>query len=151
MKEALGNLWDFHNLGYPVCVTTNNTLTRKKEIIMGGGCALEAKERFPKLPKELAIALTANYKLEEPVNLPMYFNQYNLITFPTKYNVRDKSDIELIAESCKALMEIIKANGFGKVYLPRPGVGLGGLNWEHVVKPVISNILGDEVIVITNE
>lgn len=150
MKQTNGNIWDMHEQGFTVCVTTNNTLTRNKEIVMGGGCALEAKERFPRLPKELARILTEDFTLPYTTNRPVYFKEYNIITFPTKNAVYNKSNLSLIAQSCVGLMDIIKQNELSNVYLPRPGVGLGGLDWNKV-KNTISTLLSDEVIVITNE
>ena len=41
MKEIKGNLWDFHDQGYFVCITTNGEINSKTppELIMGKGIA----------------------------------------------------------------------------------------------------------------
>lgn len=148
MIEIKGNMWDYHDKGIPVCVLTNATMTKKGEIVMGKGCALEAKQRFPNLPKELADRLTANGKLSK-INVLMWFKEYNLFTFPTVHNWFDKkADLKLIGKSARDLDGMMDLLGLEKVVLPRPGCGLGNLTWEEV-KPVLENWLDDRVLVIS--
>lgn len=52
MIEVKGNLWDI-----PADwrgITTNGTINKAGEIVMGKGCALEAKRRYPGLPRAIA-------------------------------------------------------------------------------------------------
>ena len=51
MIEVLGNIWDYYENGFPICITTNGNVSGIGYNVMGKGIALEAKKRFPKLPK----------------------------------------------------------------------------------------------------
>ena len=51
MKEITGDMWDYHNSGYWVCVLTNGIVNLDGNLVKGGGSALEAAQRFPTLPK----------------------------------------------------------------------------------------------------
>lgn len=66
---------------------------------------------------------------------------FHLISFPTKHNWRNNSDIGLIKESCINLLRICDARGILKCYLPAIGCGCGGLDFQRQVLPVVSEIL----------
>jgi hypothetical protein len=70
----------------------------------------------------------------------------HIVAFPTKHHWKNPSDLELIKKSAKELMDLINKNGWTKVYLPRPGTGLGNLEWD-VVKAELEKILDDRVII----
>ena len=142
MKEAIGNLWKA-NPKFIRCITTNGDIKKNGELVMGRGIALEAKQKYPALPKLIAEHVKNNG------NTVHYFDQYNIISFPTKIHWRDQSDITLIKHSCYQLNTLL--NHLNKqAILPRPGCANGGLDWEKEVKPIISTILTDKVWVITN-
>lgn len=50
MQLVKGNVFEQLDLDY-VCITTNSILNKNGELVMGAGVALEAKQRFPELPK----------------------------------------------------------------------------------------------------
>lgn len=145
MKELVGDLWDFHDKGQLVCITTNYSLNNLGHLVMGGGCALEAVSRFPELPSKLG----RMYKDSD--NIPIALFDERIITFPTKYEVWKDSPLPLIRRSAKYLVELMKL--YDKpIYIPRPGCGLGGLDWLSQVKPVLEDILvEDKYVIITNE
>lgn len=142
MREQRGNMWTLHDNGSIVCVTTNGIIKSGGVAVMGRGVALSAAQRFPTLPKVLAACLT------KYGNRVFYFGKINLITFPTKNDWRDKSDIELIKTSCTQLMEIINKYELKEVFLPRPGCANGGLNWADV-KAHVAPLLDDRVVIIS--
>ena len=143
MKEAIGNLWKAKP-SFIKCITTNGDVKKNGELVMGRGIALQAKQRYPELPKLIGNCVKNNG------NKVHYFKEYNIISFPTKIHWREKSNINLIVHSCYELNTLL--DGLNKqVVLPRPGCGNGGLDWKTKVKPVISMILIDKVWVITNE
>lgn len=139
MREATGNLWT-----YPAdfrVITTNGFVKRNGECVMGRGCAKEAKEKWPNLPKQLGDAI------RQTGNGLNYFREYNLITFPVKHNWWEKADPELIKESVVDL-NYLDQYSVDKVYvMPRPGCGNGGLRWEDI-RPLLV-CLSDNVVVIT--
>jgi hypothetical protein len=145
MLEVKGNLWDYHN-PYPVVITTNGNV-KLSGAVMGKGIAFEAKNRFPGLPKMLA------QHIKMSGNVVKYFPEFNLFTFPTKNNWWEKSDLELITESCDRLLYMMNFLGnrdtwtFEKVYMVRPGCNNGQLSWE-IVKPVLEHYFDDRFIIV---
>ena len=149
LNEIRGNVWDLANKNSMICILTNNTVTstyQKDNQIsrvfnpMYGGIALEALLRNTGLDVHHALCIGSNE----------YFlgfdskSKCGLIRFPTKYNIGDnKSSLELIEQSLQTLVQI--ANNFKskKIYLPRPGCGIGGLDWETEVKPLCEKYLED--------
>ncbi len=52
MIEQQINLWDADADNVLLCITTNGYVKNNGECVMGRGCALEAKTRWPDLPEE---------------------------------------------------------------------------------------------------
>lgn len=140
MIESFGNLWSFNETK---CVTTNGVLNKNGELVMGAGVALQASARFPELPKILG-GFVSKYG-----NRVFFVRQFNLISFPTKYGWKDKSDIELIKKSSVECVELANKFNLKKVIMPQPGCGNGHLIWNEV-KRNIENILDDRFVVVSN-
>lgn len=146
MIEVTGNLWM-----YPAdvrVITTNGTIKKNGECVMGRGCAAEAKQMFPWLPKMLGDDIKARG------NRPHHFKpsdyREDIWTFPVKHNWMEKADLELIRASAQYLANIFSHPEESEtiVVLPRPGCGNGQLKWEDV-KPILAPILDDRFHVIT--
>jgi hypothetical protein len=150
MLEIKGNLWKFHEQGFPVVITTNCEVNGKDEAIMGKGVALEAKHRFPDLPRMLGTHIQKFYSDVK------YFLDFNLFAFPTKYNWREKANYDLISESAVGLAGAVNHllaqdnfdDKFKKIYMVPPGCGYGHLDWK-VVKYILAHYLNDRFIVVT--
>jgi hypothetical protein len=140
MKQMPGNLWDYHQHG-PVCITTNGIIKKDGTLVMGAGIALQAKQRFPSLPVVLADAVS------QYGNHTFYLPDENLFSFPTKNDWKDKSDINLIAQSATELVNITNQMDFTEVYLPKPGCANGQLSWTSV-RVVLGQILDSRFIVV---
>lgn len=147
MIEIKGDIWNWHLLGYPICITTNGTLKKNGEGVMGAGVAKEAKGLWPDLPRALG------QHLRDEGNHMTYFPKENIFLFPVKHEWYQPADLKLIERSCLELSNFMNSPQFKlpTVILPRPGCGNGKLNWETQVKPVIAPLLGAGVYVITNE
>lgn len=133
---------------------------------MGGGQARQALDMVPHLDEIWGAVVHLNQRIES-VKASMatsfyplipYVNtssdtslRYTLIAFPTKVSVADATaDIDLIKTSAEKLMEFLNLNpDISEVILPRPGCGIGGLDWDSQVRPVIDEIVDDRVTVIT--
>lgn len=145
MIEVTGNLWT-----YPAdarVITTNGTVKKDGSCVMGRGCALEAKTKYPYLAKQLGKAIldTGNHTrclVEEPPN------DLFLVAFPVKHNWWEKADLDLIKRSASELAVLTTANRWNTVVLPRPGCGNGKLKWEDV-KQILEPVLDDRFHVIT--
>lgn len=146
MKEIVGNLWDYYDHDHILVITTNGTVKRDGSVVMGRGCALEAKTRIKGIDKYLG-KMVENFGnhvhilTDKP--LPV------VVAFPVKHEWWERADIKLIERSAHELVELWH-NGWThkEVVLPRPGCGNGGLKWE-TVAPLLQTILPEEFVVVT--
>ena len=116
---------------------------------MGRGIALEAAQKFSKLPRELGQALSGG------CTSPLQWDQYKIITFPTKVSWRDKySSLEMIESGVLNLIETYYLpSDFDpcdkdyptQLFLPRLGCGNGHLSWEKQVKPLLEQVIPDHL------
>jgi hypothetical protein len=158
MIEVKGNLWT-----YPadvLVITTNGTVKKNGECVMGRGCAKEAKDKCSgwNLAKHLGDLITEK---GNHVHFLYSIGQQDMVdvySFPVKHKWMEKADIELIKRSAHELVHEMIGMPSDKGYLvsettsvillPRPGCGNGQLKWEDV-KPVLEPILDDRFHVIT--
>lgn len=150
MLEQTGNLWDLAKLPDILVISTNGFVKKNGECVMGRGIAKEAKDKFPKIALDLGQRI--NMFGNSVFDLGCY-GSYYIFSFPVKHNWWEKADIELIEMSAQQLVSAIDSHGDDAentvtVYLPRPGSGNGGLNWDDV-KKVISPILDDRFVAVT--
>lgn len=127
MIEITGNIWDYHERGEVICITTNGSLNKQRKAVMGRGVARQAKDRFSDLPKDLAAHIMLNR------NTVGWFPAYSIISFPVKHKWWEEASIDLIKKSAQQLRFL--ASQFHvdrKLYMVRPGCGNGGLKWEDV-------------------
>jgi len=136
IKEINGNIWTFDETKV---ITTNGNVKTNGSAVMGKGLALQASLRFPFLSEELAD------KLNEFGNRCFYFSDYDLITFPTKNNWWDDSNLDLIRKSMLELVDICKSENIKKVVMPRPGCKNGRLNWHDVRSKIIDIITESDI------
>ena len=144
MKEVIGNLWDYHEKGHWVAITTNGFVKRNGEAVMGRGVALEAKKRFPRLPEVLGLSIKFCGNTVRVLGTPPFLD-YKLVAFPVKHRWWERADVALIEEGCK-LLSISWPKGV-KLYMVRPGCGNGGLDWKDV-RPILEKYLDDRFVVV---
>jgi hypothetical protein len=148
MLEVIGDIWDYHKQDKPIVITTNRTINAKNEIVMGRGVALQAKQKFPDLPRQLAIRIK-----NLGHDTVFWFFNYHLFTFPVKHNWFEKADIQLIEKSAYDLVAFVNTlsrenpSYFSKIYMVRPGCSNGKLTWDYV-KPKIKNLLDDRFVIV---
>ena len=143
MIEMFGDAWELSK-GNILCITTNGFVKKNGEAVMGRGIASQAKKRFPKLPSFLGDNLL---RLGNHVYFLSKWEKWFLMSFPTKHNWWEKSDLELIKKSVKELQDIVGTDDCKlKVFLPRPGCSNGGLDWKDV-KPLVEH-LDDQYIIV---
>lgn len=140
MKEAVGNIWDI-DFEYR-CVTTNSVVMNNGRLVMGGGIAREARDRFPGIDMKLG-----QWVLKYG-NRPFLCRNEKIISFPTKFDWRADSTPELICYSVNLTVQLADKFGIKSIGLPRPGCGLGGLRWEDV-RPLLADSLDDRFTVVT--
>lgn len=144
MKIQNGNILDFIGIADIVCVTTNGIVKNNGELVMGGGCAKSFKDRIPNLPTILG----EKVKLKGNICLVAgsIENTY-IVSFPTKHHYKDNSDLDLIIQSAKRIVQIADYYKAQKIYIPSPGTGLGNLPKEVVYK-ALESILDDRFVLI---
>lgn len=148
MREVSGDLFD-----YPcdaLVVPINWRVNRRGVAIMGAGVAKQAAKRWPSLPFRLgeeikrrehpALFIERQYKRDG--------SGPDILGVPTKRDWRDPSDIALIEAAGRALPPIAALYGWETVALPRLGCGLGGLDWEVNVRPLLAALLDDHFVVV---
>lgn len=145
------NIFDLpivHDATEAVCVTTNAMIKKDGTAVMGKGIAKEANDRYD-LSKELANRLQANgnhvYMLKIVDNGDKSFK---IFSFPTKYDWRDNSDLNLIRQSAIELMSLLDYYAIKRCYLTPPGCANGHLSWDMQVMPMLAPILDDRVTIV---
>ncbi len=171
MKEVKGNMWDMSCDA--VCISTNGFIKKSGECVMGRGCAKEAAEYFPEIPKLLGDRIRKYGNIVQPIR---HFEGVAILAYPVKPEVNSYmidirqvvghmrhvyknegcvvpgwacvAELEIIAESAKQLVALANKHGWKKVLIPRVGCGAGELSWTNV-KKVIDKILDDRFYAVT--
>lgn len=132
-----GDLWDYERGADLILITTNSFIKRNRELAMGRGIALQAKERYPELPKLFGrrIKHLSVYGL---VIVPHKGKLFG--AFQTKIHFKDKSEMSLIELATDKLREFLKDNCLTTL-LNFPGVGNGGLaHKEKEIKSILDTL-----------
>lgn len=129
-----------------VCVTTNSVIKANGRAVMGAGVAKSARDKYPGIDKILASCLK---NVGNHVHYLMTDKTHNtsILSFPTKHDWKNPSDIRLIERSAQELRLVTDACGWKKVLLPKPGCSNGQLNWTDV-EPVLDPYLNDERFIV---
>lgn len=154
MKEIKGNLFELDV--DVICITTNGKVDKNGNAIMGGGIALQAKLYDPRLPIYLGQLLKSK---GNKVHSICNSDKYHIWSFPTKNHWRDPSDLKLIEVSCKQAMELADewnatrmltpvTGRSVRIAIPKPGCGLGKLDWETQVRPLCVRYLDDRFFIV---
>ncbi len=134
------------DLGYDaICVTTNGVVKRNGELVMGAGVAKQFADKFANIQKILGEKVKATGNHVYHVGTYQTLNKrskYDVLSFPTKHNYNDKSDLDLIIKSAKRLVKWANISGATNIILPSPGTGLGGLKQLDVFN-ALDGILDD--------
>ena len=110
--------------------------------IMGGGLALAFKEKYPKMFEQYKI--DCENKDIVVGKLHWYYNTSDdkiILNFPTKNHWKEKSKIEYIEKGLEYFIKYYKEIGIKSVAFPKLGCGLGGLDWDNLVKPLMEKFL----------
>jgi hypothetical protein len=147
-----------------ICITTNGHYTTEGLAVMGGGCAGVCAKRWPDTAVRLGKclknfgtnqpfvigALDANGDYVEP-NLRMikeFKFKCLIFSFPTIDNLLDGAKLSLIKQSAEELKKLVERFGLRNVVVPRPGCGIGSLNYKDV-KPILEDIFDDRFTIVS--
>ena len=144
-----------------VCVCPINTTIRYNgKLVMGAGIAKLFNNAFPGLDtifgSQISQLFNGSKTIEESHRerlrrIPIYafygrgrFFIYGLIT---KTDWKEKSDEYLVLDSVRDMDRyIVSYHGNKPVYMPKPGCGLGGLDWNKLKEKL--NFLDDRYIIL---
>jgi hypothetical protein len=143
MLEEKGNLWDALTPSDWCVITTNCTLKRDGSLVMGRGIALEAKQKWPWLPKLVGEMITQRGLHVEKIQT----KTERIIIFPVKYEFYLPANINLIAKSARDLANLLPSLQGGRVLLGRPGCGNGRRDWTEV-EPILRTYLTDNRFIV---
>ena len=132
-----------------ICITTNAICKKDGSAVLGKAEGKKADELYHisgKLGKYLKkygnrafdLGLYSGYGEKE----------HHVLTFPTKYNWWDNADIRLIKKSAEEIVRICDHRKIKKCFLPPVGSINNDLDYESIVKPVLSKILDNRFIVV---
>ncbi len=132
-----------------ICITTNGMIKKDGRAVMGKGIAKVADNYF-NISGLLGIYLSKYGNRAFDMGLYSFngCNPYHVLTFPTKHDWRNDSDINLIKTSAEQIDRICKARGIDKCFLPPVGCANGHLNYDDV-RQILMPILDDRYIIIT--
>lgn len=168
MKELKADLFEtiYEDDVEAICITTNGQYTMQGIAAMGGGCAGVCARRWPETAQRLGKmlktfgtnipfvigALDEDGNYIEPTRDMIREKQFKclIFSFPTINNLMDGANIQLIKQSATVLKDYIDEYNLKGIMVPRPGVGIGGLQWADV-KAAIEPILDDRFTIISFE
>lgn len=151
MQEIKCNIFKECKSNDAICVTTNGCIKSDGKLVMGAGVAKDFRDMFKGIDTKLGKyvkeygnrvfnAGKVTIKVDEKSSKVV-----TAISFPTKYDWKDKSDLALIEQSCVQLKQVAeKFKIEGNIYLPAPGCSNGGLDWTKDVKPIIEKHLTED-------
>lgn len=137
-QQPTENIW---GPGRIIVIPTNGDIKSDNTATMGAGLARQAKHKYPQMPKMLGQAL------RQWGNHVFYFKQFGIYTFPTKHHWDEDSDLALIENSAKELLQHVKTKMPPDVvvWVPMVGCGLGNLSWINQVKPLLLRVWADNL------
>jgi hypothetical protein len=150
MKEEIINILspEILKTADAICFTSNGIVKNNGELVMGAGVAKSFATKWKGLPAYFGEKVKNNGNVVHVLSPTKWLiGKLSIVSFPTKHHWKDDSDINLIIQSAKQLVVLAAAHNWKIIYLPRPGSGLGGLNWERDVRPAIKDILDDRFII----
>ena len=142
MLEITGNLWD--QKADAICVTTNGSVRKDGKAVMGRGCALQAKKRFPGVDETLGAMLK---EFGNHVTFLKKLRNCYVFSFPIKERWQDDPDRELIHRSALEIRKYADLFGYKRVLISRPTNRKP--SWNQV-KPVLEDILDNRFCIVSD-
>jgi hypothetical protein len=122
-----GDLWDHHERGEIIAVTTCGLIKKDGSCAMPRGCARQAAQRFPQLPYSLGEQLRR-------CGMHVFDLGNRILSFPVERTPYENPEADIIRQSCAELVKLTDDKQWERVIVPRPGCGGGGMLWDEVEK-----------------
>jgi O-acetyl-ADP-ribose deacetylase (regulator of RNase III) len=110
--------------------------------VMGKGLALAFKERYPDLYRQFQYECEGGEFVVGKLWLYKADDRW-ILNFPTKQHWRSKSRLEYVESGLKTFVRSYAELGIRSIAFPKLGCGLGSLDWETQVKPLMAAYLTD--------
>lgn len=112
--------------------------------VMGAGLALAFKQNFPTMYKKYRKSCENNgFAIGQLQLINVGSNGLRIMNFPTKQHFKNPSKLEYIEAGLQRFVETYKEKEIESIAFPKLGAGLGGLDWELEVKPLMEKYLSD--------
>jgi len=111
--------------------------------VMGGGIALEFKNRYPEMFRQYALYCERGFFRPGVVMTYQHDDGKYVINYPTKDDWRNPSRLSYVIKGFDSLLIRVKNFDIKSVAIPALGCGLGGLDWNEV-RPILY-ALNDEM------
>lgn len=114
--------------------------------VMGAGLAKAFRENFPSMFNKYKTECNkGTFKIGDLLIYDVSNGKGNLfvLNFPTKEHFRNNSKIEYVEKGLETFVRDYKELGIDSIAFPKLASGLGGLNWEKDVKPLMETYLGN--------
>ena len=139
MKKIKAEIADIIGAEY-LCITTNGTVKKNGEANMGRGNALEASRLLPWIPEKLGNMISEH-------GSRVHYLGGRIFSFPVEETWVSQADIKLVEKSARQLKHLADEMKPGRIYLPVPGSGGGGLDGKKV-ESLLDSILDERFILI---
>lgn len=168
MIDLQCDIWEAYDNGHVICITTNGFIKKNGLAVCGRGVAKQAADHFPNFrtvlgrdikqygnivmtlyPRVVAFPVKPESGISTVSNVVPHLRHHYvkgqktpgwaLMAYPT-----------LIQRSLIQLKSLRDINEWKLVFLPRPGCGAGGLDWEKLVRGLCAEY-GDWLIVVHKE
>jgi len=134
MTERRGNMFDVLGTADYFLVTTNSTINRFGNLVMGRGAAKQLCEHCPKVAKALGDKIRgSDYYIQDS---GLYVKKSRLWAFQVKRYWKQKANPFLIRTATMILIAKAKNNPSKEFHLNFPGIGNGGLPINQVLPTV---------------
>lgn len=141
MLEAVGDIWEHAGRGETIVITTNGSLAKDGRGIVGRGVAKQAASSFPGLAEKMG-------RLIAQQGSHVFDIGNGIVTFPVEETPWSLPDLRIIARSAHELRLLVDSSGWGRIIVPRPGCGGGGLAWKDV-QPLLAPWFDERFLVIS--
>lgn len=110
--------------------------------VMGAGLAKAMKARYPEMFQKYKKVCESGAFKEGQLQLCKQSDVW-ILNFPTKRHWEEASDISLIEKGLRTFVDTYEQKGITSITFPKLGCGLGGLDWEREVAPLMHQYLDD--------
>lgn len=141
------------SVGSGIIYTTGNLLESTSQClvnpvntvgVMGAGLALAFRHKYPTMFQTYKQLCHANaLHVGQIMFYRLRAEDRIICLFPTKEDWRNKSQFEYIDTGLQAFVKYYKDWDITSAAFPKLGCGLGGLDWESHIQPLMERRLGD--------